>query len=423
MHTRDRVRMLLRARLVAWRTRAAVGRTPRYRAAERRALRGAIVRVSVVVAAVLLGGAAISTAADPLVGWELLALNGTTAAASLLIAWLVQDRGRHHVLSIAYLWGLLLAADLFLAGLTSPLQLRNAAMIMAAMPLIYALFMPWPVRAQVLAVGWTTVAALLLTFALAGAGVDPVSPIALTAVVTGAISVIGHAHRWADRIEAFRQYSQLRSLHLRSRQAGRRLRDANRELATSARVDPLTGAGNRRMLDEDLRALELEGEAAARGEADGGRAARGRGSGPVALVLVDLDRFKGYNDRHGHLAGDWVLRRVTDALVESVRDADRVYRYGGEELLALLVGVDATTADAIVDRMLLTIQGLEIPHPENRPWKVVTASAGWAIHDPFAGASTAVALVAADEALYRAKRLGRNRAAGHIPPDLRAASA
>ena len=84
-------------------------------------------------------------------------------------------------------------ADLLVAGLTSPLQLRIAAMIMPAIPLIYALFMPWTTRAHLIAVGWTTVAALILTFALERSGVDPVSPIVLTAIITGAISVVGQS--------------------------------------------------------------------------------------------------------------------------------------------------------------------------------------------------------------------------------------
>jgi diguanylate cyclase (GGDEF)-like protein len=395
MDIRDQLRTRVRARLTSWRVRSALSQAPRFRASERRALRTALTRSSVLVAAVLVVGALVSTAIDPLVGWELIALNSTAAAISLVLAWLVQHRARRQVAGIAYLWGILMAADLLIAGLTSPLQLRTAAMIMPAIPLIYALFMPWTVRAHLIAVGWTTVAALVLTIALARAGVDPVSPIALTAILIGAISVVGHANRRADRLDAFGQVTQIRALHHRAREAGRRLRDANRDLASTARLDPLTGAGNRLSLDEDLAALDADGDLM---------------RGTVAFVLVDLDRFKPYNDRHGHLAGDWVLRRVADTLAESVRASDRVYRFGGEELLVLLAGVDAVVVDAVVGRMLLNIEALGIPHPENRPWQVVTASAGWVLHEPAGSTSCTAALAAADEALYRAKRLGRNRA-------------
>jgi diguanylate cyclase (GGDEF)-like protein len=395
MDPRDRLRTHVRARLASWRDREALAATPRYRVTEREAMRTALVRSSAFVAIVLVVGAAASTALDPLVGWELLALNSATAAVSLALARLVRGRARHHVAGIAYLWGMLLAADLLIAGLTSPLQLRCAAMIMPAIPLIYALFLPWTTRAHLIAVGWTTVAALVLTFALERSGVDPVSPIVLTAIVTGAISVVGHAHRRTDRIDAFRQLMQIRALHVQARDAGRRLRSANRELASDARVDSLTGVGNRLGLDEDLLTLDAVGVGMREG---------------VALVLVDLDRFKAYNDRHGHLAGDWVLRRVADTLGESVRAADRVYRYGGEEMFVLLAGVDEAAADGIVGRMLMNVHSLEIPHPENRPWQVVTASAGWILHQPGGPVSATTALAAADEALYRAKRLGRNRA-------------
>ena len=405
MDVRDRLHTHVRARLASWQAREALARTPRYRVAERRALRRALARSSVFVAVVLVAGALASTFADPLLGPELLALNSAAAAVSILLARLAMGRARRQVAGIAYLWGILMVADLLAAGLTSPLQLRVAAMIMPAIPLTYALFMPWTTRAHLIAVGWTAVAALLLTFMLQRSGIDPVSPIVLTAIVTGAISVVGHAIRRADRIDAFRQVMQIRGLHARARDAGRRLRDANRELASSARLDPLTGARNRLALDEDLRALDADDDPM-------------RGS--VAFVLVDLDRFKPYNDRHGHPAGDWVLRRVADVLAESVRSADRVYRYGGEELLVLLAGVDGPAADGIVGRMLVNVQALEIPHPENRPWQVVTASAGWILHDPGGSSTSAVTLAAADEALYRAKRLGRNRAVSAEWPDLRA---
>jgi hypothetical protein len=189
--------------LASWRAREALARSPRFRAAERLALRRAMVRASGLVAAVLVVGALASTLADPLLGPELLALNVSAAAVSLLLARLVDGRARRQVAGIAYLWGILMAADLLAAGLTSPLQLRNSAMIMPAIPLLYALFMPWTTRAHLIAVGWTTVAALLLTFALQRSGVDPVSPIVLSALVTGAISVAGHALRRADRIDSF----------------------------------------------------------------------------------------------------------------------------------------------------------------------------------------------------------------------------
>ena len=402
MNVRDRLANLARAHLAAWRARDAVARTPRYRVTERRAMRMALIRASFVVAVVLAIGAAVSTWMDPLVGWELVALNTAGAVVSLALAWLVQGRARRHASGIGLLWGLLMAANLLAAGLTSPLQLRNAAMIMPAIPLIYALFMPWTPRAHLLAVGWTTVAALILTFALDRAGVDPVSPVVLSAIVTGAISVAGQLIRRADRIDAFRHVEQIRAMHRRDRETGRRLRVWNAELASSARLDPLTGIGNRLSLEEDLAALEADGSAS-----------RGR----IAFVLVDLDRFKAYNDRHGHLAGDWVLRRVADALADSVRGSDRVYRFGGEELLVLLAAVEDEGVPGAVGRMLMNIHALDIPHPENRPWQVVTASAGWVLHEPHGAVSAATSIAAADEALYRAKRLGRNRAVAADRPD------
>ncbi len=402
MAHRERLSTLAATYLGSWRLRDSLGRTRRYRVAERRALRTALARSSVVVAAVLMAGALFTSFTDPLVGPELLILNFAGAAVSLGLAWLAQGRARRHVVLLAATWGFLMAGNLLLAGLTSPLQLRTAVLIMPSIPLVYALFIPWPVRVHLVAVGWTTLAGLLLTFLVAGSGIDPMSPIALTAVLTGGISVVGHAHRRAERIAAFEKETQIRGFHRRANEAGRRLHDANRAISSRARLDPLTGAGNRLGLEEALAVLDAGGDGAPTS---------------VAFVLLDLDRFKPYNDRNGHLAGDWVLRRVTDTMAESVRANDSVYRFGGEEILVLLEEVDEAATEVVVGRILTSIEAMAVPHPENRPWQVVTVSAGWVLHVPGGALTTTASLAAADEALYRAKRLGRNRAVAAGRPD------
>ena len=140
------------------------------------------------------------------------------------------------------------------------------------------------------------------------------------------------------------------------------------------------------------------------------------GAAPSAVLVVDLDHFKEVNDRHGHLAGDGVLAAVAEGLRAEVRDHDLVGRFGGEEFVVLLAGLDVSHhADgsavlAIAERMRSGIAALrvEIPTPDG-PLTVtgLTASIGAAIH-PWHGDDVGALMHAADAALYAAKRAGRN---------------
>ncbi len=173
----------------------------------------------------------------------------------------------------------------------------------------------------------------------------------------------------------------------------------NRELAEQANTDGLTGLANRRRFDE---MLEQEWRRAARDEM------------PLALLMVDVDRFKLYNDRYGHQRGDECLRAVATAMGQVARrPADLTARYGGEEFALLLPGIDEAGADAIAGRVLAAIRATGIEHAANLPAGIVTASIGVASVLPrFDRAeSSATALIEhADAALYRAKRAGRDRA-------------
>lgn len=132
--------------------------------------------------------------------------------------------------------------------------------------------------------------------------------------------------------------------------------------------------------------------------------------------MIDIDRFKDYNDRHGHIAGDEVLRRVADALAANTRPSDRVYRFGGEEFLVLLPGASIIDALAVAERQRAAVAELAIR--TDRPGRteddeVVTISVGVA---PLgAGISDQPAaradewLHAADTAMYESKMNGRNR--------------
>lgn len=132
--------------------------------------------------------------------------------------------------------------------------------------------------------------------------------------------------------------------------------------------------------------------------------------------MIDIDRFKDYNDKHGHLAGDQVLRQVADALAANTRPTDRVYRFGGEEFLVLLPMATIIDALAVAERQRAAVADLGIR--TDRPgrtddYEVVTINVGVAPLDA-ASAKEPTAKVdewlrAADEAMYVSKTTGRNR--------------
>lgn len=124
--------------------------------------------------------------------------------------------------------------------------------------------------------------------------------------------------------------------------------------------------------------------------------------------MVDIDYFKAYNDRFGHAQGDYCLWRVAAALRDSLhRPADTLIRYGGEEFVALLPESDVSAAQEIAERLRQAVEGLNLPHvcPRTRQ---VTVSLGVAALNAQEG-EFADLMAAADMALYRAKRKGRNR--------------
>ena len=170
----------------------------------------------------------------------------------------------------------------------------------------------------------------------------------------------------------------------------------NRDLlARLTTVDHLTGISNRRRYDEYL---EFEWRRAARDQT------------PIALIAIDIDHFKAYNDHYGHPKGDSCLVAVAQALAESVtRTPDLIARCGGEEFACVLPGTDALGATHLAEEMLQRVLALELEHLRSDSHDRVTVSIGVAamIPDPEEPPQTLVAL--ADAALYQAKTEGRNR--------------
>lgn len=169
----------------------------------------------------------------------------------------------------------------------------------------------------------------------------------------------------------------------------------SRLVAELAQHDVLTWTKNRRMFDEYLPRLWRQA-------AEDGRS--------LALLLVDVDHFKPYNDRYGHQAGDGALRKVALAMQTCVRrPLDLVARYGGEEFTAILYDTDGERASASAEQIRKSIEALALEHRGSRASSVLTVSIGVAVVSPDLRRTPAGALQLADEALYRAKSKGRNR--------------
>jgi diguanylate cyclase (GGDEF)-like protein len=182
----------------------------------------------------------------------------------------------------------------------------------------------------------------------------------------------------------------------------RALEESNRKLAELSATDSLTGIANRRRFDETL-AVEW---ARAR-----------RNSEPLALCLLDVDLFKDYNDHYGHQAGDDRLRQVADVISQHVRrSGDLVARYGGEEFAFISPGVDSDRALAVAHTVCAALHERCLPHARS-PFGVLTASIGVAVVVPGRTDTPEELFRKADEALYEAKRSGRNRVVAWRPAD------
>ena len=169
----------------------------------------------------------------------------------------------------------------------------------------------------------------------------------------------------------------------------------SRLLAELAQLDPLTGMKNRRVLDEHLARVWQQA-------IDDERT--------MAVLLIDVDHFKAYNDKYGHQAGDQTLRRVAHTLQSFVRrPLDVLARYGGEEFAVILYDVNAEQARDAAERMRRAVSDLAIEHRGSRICAMVTISVGVAAIAPARCRKSRGALQLADEALYKAKTEGRNR--------------
>lgn len=171
-----------------------------------------------------------------------------------------------------------------------------------------------------------------------------------------------------------------------------RLMEKNRELSSEVLTDSLTGLGNHRFL-HDVFKVEF------RRHLDTRR--------PISCLMMDLDHFKRVNDAYGHPFGDYVLKHFAGLVKRSIRQGDTASRYGGEEFLCILPNCDMEEARAVAERIRKETESY--PFMNNKKPVRVTVSVGTVTGYQRSGANYRNLIVLADQALYEAKRRGRNK--------------
>ncbi len=211
----------------------------------------------------------------------------------------------------------------------------------------------------------------------------------------GGVDYITKPFHAAELLARVNVHLKLRCLTQKVAEQATALQQANQKLQRLADLDGLTQVANRRRFDEYL-AREWQ------------RLRRERA--PLSLILCDVDYFKQYNDRYGHLAGDNCLKQVALALERTLkRPADLAARYGGEEFAIILPNTELAGALELAEIMRLKVEELGIAHACSQSSQYVTISLGLSTTIPDLINTPQCLLAAADRALYKAKRNGRNR--------------
>src|SRR5690606_12843192 len=181
------------------------------------------------------------------------------------------------------------------------------------------------------------------------------------------------------------------------RESQQQLLDTNLVLQRLIKSDGLTGLANRRYFDEYL---EIEWSRALRDQSE------------LSLLMIDVDYFKAYNDQHGHVAGDEVLRRVGESLRDScTRASDLAARYGGEEFAVIMPGTAAGGARLQAEKIRRAVEAMGIPHDLPKTGSPISVSIGIATIRPSAEHDPLSLVIKADEGLYLAKHSGRKQVA------------
>lgn len=308
-----------------------------------------------------------------------------TAAALVFHRYMTEERrnaaGRYFAMYHAYivlinLWGIAITLNDQLGG--------NGLTVYTYVTLITAVFFIAPLwKCVALYLGSCVLLNLLLPFFPNPQGLDHrFNNWANSLAVAGMAIILS--------VFFYRVQVMLRRSEIIMEQQNRQLHQLNEQLRMEIMTDPLTQLHNRRYLREII----VPRLTAA-------------GQGPMACMMADIDHFKRYNDRYGHVQGDRLLQRLARFLEDGESGLD-VVRYGGEEFALFLYGDDARDALARAERLVRSLEALGLEHPDN-PGGRVTISIGVRVGGgPSDDAADMIAQ--ADQALYEAKQTGRNRA-------------
>ena len=378
-----------------------VGASPRFRAAQRRRTAAAARIGFLVIAIAAAFDGLILIDRDPTTGPTLLALNGAVAALALGGWWFIggELRRRPDPVAAAVIYALALATAW--TGMILPDLAVESAGYLLLLPVLVTLILPWSTRTHLRwLAGYTGVAMAFLFSGSTSLDVDERSDLVVVTLIAVGASLAGHVLLQLAAIRNFSQVRRIERLRRRADADRNELARVHRALEETARTDPLTGARNRLRLAEDLRTT---------------RGRIHRVGQPHGLLAFDLDRFKWINDALGHLAGDEALKAVVAAVRSELRAEDDVYRFGGEEFIVLVRADDVDEMLAAAERIRSAVEALEIPHPGNEPYGVVTISVGAVLigRDDL-GTTDDDWFARADAGLYRAKRDGRNRVVGSV---------
>jgi diguanylate cyclase (GGDEF)-like protein len=366
-------------------------RSPRARAAQRRAVLNAVRMGAKALVGIAAFDALVLPVLHPSGTPAFLVASGALGVGGLL-ALTELPRFRRRPELIAFLLALL-------AGLTARVVARavpEAATLMTSylllLPGALAILVPWRTLTHLRWIGIYGITSIVFMIGPLARGVPPGEgrDQVVAVVLAIAFSLLGHLLAQRSRLRYGAQLERGRVLRHETIRQRAEIGHLYAELLKAARFDPLTRVGNRLLLDEDLRAL----------------ASRLSRSGGSAWVLaVDVDDFKQVNDELGHDAGDRVLAAVAQAMRAQLRASDSIYRYGGDEFVFLLADASEREVRALAERLRGAVEMCRFDGLPER----ITISLGAAPADVEALESTDGRWFRrADEALYRVKATGRN---------------
>jgi diguanylate cyclase (GGDEF)-like protein len=326
-----------------------------------------------------------------------IAFDAVVMLAAIVAWWQLPRRLYRHPEATAALIMLCVAITTVGSGTLAPVLAVQTVGYLLVLPTLIALALPWR---TIVHLRWLLAFALVAaTYLTVGAGtrfsLSERDDLVIVLLLSIAASLIGHGLLNRGQIHAFAQMENIRVLRRRTATDHHELERVHHELERTARIDPLTGAGNRRRLHEDLIGI---------------RAHIQRFGTTYGLLELDLDHFKGINDILGHLAGDDVLRRVVEVVTTATRATDSVYRFGGEEFMVILPLHDPEHLMLAAERLRMAVLKLGIEHPANATVGVVSISVGATLLDEDAlGLTDEQWFGVVDAALYAAKAAGRNQ--------------